>query len=991
MNRKTAWSTVLGLVAAIAILSTGCGGGGGSSATTGPASSGSTVTTPVSDAATPPGPPDTRLVPPEPPGAKATSSRELTSRGIASFHLVKGWNLISFPVLQLSELTWSSSVYARLWAWDGAVQNWSTISNTVAAINSGAGTRRAFWVYAYQASDIGFTGAPDDGSAASLGLSRGWNLVGVPCTSSLAIRDLTVTDPATGTPVALSQVAGASPSVGKSVYRKAWEWVDGQWSLVDLTTDTSTLATNKGFWFYVWGAGKLDYPPGGVSVAGKSLVQTEMPNVQLYFNPDTEQTTARSARGVGAGAKAVSGVTWLCQRPAPYTATSWKQTVNCGQTCMVMAANHLKSSIPATWDEIKLVDDWITANGLGNKNRFGPYSGDYTNVAILERVGNEFFGLKAEAVTSASVAQLKDEINHGCPVIVGVLTEMVWQGDNYHFMLLTDINDTTVTVYDPGRSPGRVDQPRVFSRALFDAAWQRNGYGMVTVHLKGDAPSNTTPQYSVGQGAPNKAVFEAAYSRTLNWGNTASVYLGRATGSAYRWGNGWVQTFEGGRYGAGAIMLADGADYAYSVWGTFWPILTRDPLPGYNQSSRDLFGYPISDTRIPSANERDSCRWYGGTPAANEGSIQCFQKGYMTWTSRGSEWLVFPNYSTDTPPCGIVGIKTSGGYYLTAEGGGGVEGPGAVSTNRTSFGDNERFTMIPVGQSTYGIRTNNGRFLTAMYGGGVGGGDTIHTNATRIQSWEQFTFVARGAGKYALRTYNGHFLSAPNGGNIAGAGSVITTASTIGTNEEFTLSNLPPAISDIPIVQEGTYSSPLGRFHLYFQSDGNLVLYDSTPLYHYIWTSWTVGKGGVRCVMQWDGNLVIYDANNNPVWATNTSGNPGSKLVLQEDGNMVIYRSNGTPSWCSQTCLVELGPSVVIYDSAELKGESFCTDEDQPNLVSRGWNDRTVSIRIRHGTWRFHQDINNWGSYVELPPGVYPSLDRVNLPPNWVSSFYRVN
>ena len=84
-----------------------------------------------------------------------------------------------------------------------------------------------------------------------------------------------------------------------------------------------------------------------------------------------------------------------------------------------------------------------------------------------------------------------------------------------------------------------------------------------------------------------------------------------------------------------------------------------------------------------------------------------------------------------------------------------------------------------------------------------------------------------------------------------------------------------------------------GQYDLLFQTDGNLVLYDTNgPL----WSSNTFLSNAAFLQMQGDGNLVLYDAQHHPLWATGTSGNPGADFVVQTDGNLVIYK-NGVPKW----------------------------------------------------------------------------------------------
>lgn len=94
-----------------------------------------------------------------------------------------------------------------------------------------------------------------------------------------------------------------------------------------------------------------------------------------------------------------------------------------------------------------------------------------------------------------------------------------------------------------------------------------------------------------------------------------------------------------------------------------------------------------------------------------------------------------------------------------------------------------------------------------------------------------------------------------------------------------------------------------GRFSLFMQSDGNLVLYQNG--YGATWASNTVGSGASRLIMQADGNLVIYRADNTPVWASYTQGNGPSTFYVQEDGNLVIYNEAGSATWATYTGIAQ--------------------------------------------------------------------------------------
>ncbi|MBV5242381.1 tandem-95 repeat protein [Mycolicibacterium sp. PAM1] len=79
-----------------------------------------------------------------------------------------------------------------------------------------------------------------------------------------------------------------------------------------------------------------------------------------------------------------------------------------------------------------------------------------------------------------------------------------------------------------------------------------------------------------------------------------------------------------------------------------------------------------------------------------------------------------------------------------------------------------------------------------------------------------------------------------------------------------------------------------GRYRLWLQGDGNLVLYDEHQNHKALWATNKFG-GNHTVTMQTDGNLVVYSGST-AVWASGTNGKPGARLELQDDGNLVIYQ-----------------------------------------------------------------------------------------------------
>jgi YD repeat-containing protein len=92
--------------------------------------------------------------------------------------------------------------------------------------------------------------------------------------------------------------------------------------------------------------------------------------------------------------------------------------------------------------------------------------------------------------------------------------------------------------------------------------------------------------------------------------------------------------------------------------------------------------------------------------------------------------------------------------------------------------------------------------------------------------------------------------------------------------------------------------SPDGRYSLWMQSDGNLVVYGPSSA---LWSSGTANTTAAYVLMQGDGNLVIYDVAGNAIWNSQTTGNANSSLTIQVDGNLVIYNSSNAAVWNTGT------------------------------------------------------------------------------------------
>jgi hypothetical protein len=105
---------------------------------------------------------------------------------------------------------------------------------------------------------------------------------------------------------------------------------------------------------------------------------------------------------------------------------------------------------------------------------------------------------------------------------------------------------------------------------------------------------------------------------------------------------------------------------------------------------------------------------------------------------------------------GQVTLRTSGGYYVVAEHGGGRE----VAADRRSGGAWETFTVVNMGGGRVALRAANGQYLCAE----GGGGGAVVANRDGAGAWETFRVVGVGHRRIGLQAANGQFLVAEHGG-----------------------------------------------------------------------------------------------------------------------------------------------------------------------------------------------------------------------------------
>jgi hypothetical protein len=141
-------------------------------------------------------------------------------------------------------------------------------------------------------------------------------------------------------------------------------------------------------------------------------------------------------------------------------------------------------------------------------------------------------------------------------------------------------------------------------------------------------------------------------------------------------------------------------------------------------------------------------------------------------------------------------------------------------------------------------------------------------------------------------------------------------------------------------------TSANGRFTLYMQADGNLVLYDgllAVGTAYWATQTWTLPPEHrpTRADMQHDGHLVLYNDSNRPAWGSGVWGPQfaGSKLVLHDNGNLVIHGPDESSIWATNT-----------------------VREDRTSF----WEVTLNGVRCDTQTWDHALNVDGWGDEIFL-------------------------
>ncbi len=161
-----------------------------------------------------------------------------------------------------------------------------------------------------------------------------------------------------------------------------------------------------------------------------------------------------------------------------------------------------------------------------------------------------------------------------------------------------------------------------------------------------------------------------------------------------------------------------------------------------------------------------------------------------------------------------------------------------------------------------------------------------------------------------------------------------------------------------------------GRYRLYLQGDGNVVLRDWDTK-DALWSTGTNGQGAVRLRFQGDGNLVLRSSSGSALWSSNTSESGATRLVLNNGGSLVIYAGDaavwavndsgdtggndtgGNDGDASSTGQFS-SPSAALYSLNDSRQRAFPKHIDtnfNGNGHSETWDGRVFVIKRKGGWW----------------------------------------
>ena len=179
-----------------------------------------------------------------------------------SLELEAGWNLVSFPVSQVTGVEPGAGVLGTGFAWDPSARSYLAVDlRDPAALSSGEGTGRGFWIYASQAARMDYTGWPNSGAHGDpdVTLDAGWNLLGLPFSEAQAFSTFQVQVPGGSLQPLPASVSTLVPPPGPEVllFGSAFPYGGQAYQVLDLSVPSGLFQPGRACWVYAWQAGTL--------------------------------------------------------------------------------------------------------------------------------------------------------------------------------------------------------------------------------------------------------------------------------------------------------------------------------------------------------------------------------------------------------------------------------------------------------------------------------------------------------------------------------------------------------------------------------------------------------------------------------------------------------------------------------------------------------------------------------------------------------------
>lgn len=307
----------------------------------------------------------------------------------------------------------------------------------------------------------------------------------------------------------------------------------------------------------------------------------------------------------------------------PYYIGQWgTATKNCGPTSVIMVADYFRGIYPEP-QEIRYLNDWMVQKGIISS--VNGYNGQNTVITDLVRIAKEYYGFScAIARQTNDIDLLRKELAAGNPVIVGVNIKMD-TANGKHFMVITEITDSTVRINDPGQPESNNLHNCSYSISQFQSSWAKNSYASVVISKVG-MYNNTTLR---GKASDAVAISYIANGGVKTFGKT--------------WDNGagdeFVHSWPDNANDPDAIDLQDFLN------GDHWWVLE------YNKVAKKAF--PVHGRILD--RQMNTVGYLAGPPVEAE----------KYWTAPNGHKIVFQHFQTYSGKLSVIAYDTLLGTFLS--------------------------------------------------------------------------------------------------------------------------------------------------------------------------------------------------------------------------------------------------------------------------------------------------------------------------------------